>query len=178
MKNKKILFITVTILFLTLLTFTTYCYTNTKSFQNIYYENINLSNLTKTEIQEKVQNSINDKEISFYLKEKKFDIDLTNLNLKINSDDIAEKAFSIGRDSNFLKDYFIIIKSFFKKTYITGEYEYNEEELKKIFNEIEMNLDNKFIETNIFIDEELSIAIIDSRKRWNNFKLWKFQKWI
>ncbi|WP_371025229.1 VanW family protein [Paraclostridium ghonii] len=72
-----------------------------KIYKNIYIENIDVSGLTKNDTIKKLNDSLyKDECIKLNYKNKEYDLKLNDINFKFKVEDAADKAISIGRDSD------------------------------------------------------------------------------
>lgn len=155
----KILIITSIALFVLILFFSTIFAlahsTSNTIISGISINGIDVSNLTTKEASEKL-NTIFNKElsstISLIYNDKKIDIYPEQLEISFDIDSSIDLAYSIGRNSNILKNNYDILSSLFFKREISPSFTYNENSLNSYISEFENTLPNKLIEPSYYID--------------------------
>ena len=93
--------------------------TNEKVINGVYISDINVSNLTKKELEQKLQEiteEMSARKIVLKYQELETAINLNDIDLQYNLDEITNQAYNIGRDSNIFVNNFAIIKSTLLKT--------------------------------------------------------------
>ena len=104
--------------------------TNEKVINGVYISDINVSNLTKKELEQKLQEiteEMSARKIVLKYQELETAINLNDIDLQYNLDEITNQAYNIGRDSNIFVNNFAIIKSTLLKTKLNMDIKYNEE---------------------------------------------------
>lgn len=124
-----------------------------KIYEGIFVNDIDLKDLTKEEAIEKIKKSIQLKNFLLSYKNYKKDINLSDIDFKLNYIKVVDEAFSLGRSGtdndriSFLKNLLINPKK------LTVNYSLNYEKLNKIIEKIEKDInkdvvDDKLIFTN------------------------------
>lgn len=176
-----ILCIIIGLLLLTLLFSTIFAIFNNGN-ENIlngtYIENIDVSNLSKEQALNTLNNEYQNKMSNIIiLKHKDYEsqISLAQLELTYNFNDAINEAYSKGRSGNIFKDNFDIIGSLFSNTTIRPRFSYNEELINSLIKEIEMNISDRLVEPSYYIEENNLVIskgkdgnIIDSNALKNN----------
>lgn len=129
-----------------------------KIYENIFIEEINVSNLSKSEAKQKVEENINqNKKLCLVEEDKVFNLNLNDIGVIYNIDNSIEEAYNIGRDK-------CTIKNMKKRMDLKfGQ--------KQVIN-IEYSYDNKKIDDYIsYIEQEVKIKPIDATIRVDNNEL-------
>ena len=136
--------------------------TNEKVINGVYISDINVSNLTKKELEQKLQEiteEMSARKIVLKYQELETAINLNDIDLKYNLDEITNQAYNIGRDSNIFVNNFAIIKSTLLKTKLNMDIKYNEELIDKKIEEMGAILPGAVEEYAYYIEgEELVIT--------------------
>lgn len=163
--NKKIMIITLLIIFVTLLFFSVIFSLvnvgNDKILNGVKIDNIDISDLTRDEVREKIQKYYEEivlKDITLYYKELEETINVGDLEIKIDIEKIVEEALKIGKSGNILKDnYHILFTMLFKKE-ISLDLICNDEKLDKKIEDLNGKLPGAVVKTSYYIEgEELII---------------------
>ena len=104
-------------------------------FTGIQVENIDLSGLTKEEAAEKLDaywNGVLSQEIAFTVGEKSKSVSLKDLGLIYTNEDILEKAYQTGRDSNLIKNFIKVKKLEKNPETLTLAMAFEEDTLEKV----------------------------------------------
>lgn len=117
--NKIIIIIAITLItFLIFLLSTIFAFinrNNTNILSNIYIQNVNLSDLSKENAIIKLQNELIAPDIPDFLNitinDTQYKIDSTKLQINFDYEATANEAYNIGRNSNFIKNNYIILKT-------------------------------------------------------------------
>lgn len=136
--------------------------TSEKVIKGIYISNIDVSKLTKNELEQKMKEittEMSARKIVLKYNELETAINLEDINLEYNLDDITEQAYNIGRDSNIFANNFAIVKSAILKTNLQMNINYNEELIDKKIEEMSASLPGAVEEYAYYIEgEELVIT--------------------
>ena len=136
--------------------------TNEKVINGVYISDINVSNLTKKELEQKLQEiteEMSARKIVLKYQELETAINLNDIDLQYNLDEITNQAYNIGRDSNIFVNNFAIIKSTLLKTKLNMDIKYNEELIDKKIEEMGAILPGAVEEYAYYIEgEELVIT--------------------
>ena len=129
---------------------------NTKIISGVKINNIDVSNLSQEEANEKIQNLINDKKSEIIkLKKDEFENDLNveQLEVNYNVEEAVKEAYDVGRKNNIVKNNFEILSCKNNEKNIDVEFQYNEENLENILNEINGTIPGAAKETSYFIED-------------------------
>lgn len=129
---------------------------NTKIISGVKINNIDVSNLSQEEANEKIQNLINDKKSEIIkLKKDEFENDLNveQLEVNYNVEEAIKEAYDVGRKNNIVKNNFEILSCKNNEKNIDIEFQYNEENLENILNEINGTIPGAAKETSYFIED-------------------------
>lgn len=153
-KSKLFIALFVLILFL----FIAFSLINAKGntiISGIYIKNIDVSNLTKEQAIEKINNTLSSKlssPITLVYNDQKIDMFPEQLDISFDINSSVELAYTIGRNSNIFKNKFDILSSLFFKRNISPSFTYNEDVLISYLSEFENNLSDRLIEASYYID--------------------------
>lgn len=129
---------------------------STKIISGVSVGSIDVSNLTKAEAVEKLNNIVNEKiqkTINLSKDDYTEDITLSEIDTIINVEESVNIAYNIGRNGKILKDNFQVIDTYFKKIDIKPSFSYNEEKLSEIISTISDNLPNKLEESGYYVED-------------------------
>jgi len=111
--------------------------------RGISIRNIDISNLTYYEAKEKLEEAFNvclSPNIKLIYKDYSYIVKSKDIDLSYSIKNALDEAYGIGRDSNIIKsNYEIIYTSIFNKN-IDVKFEYNEEDLNQIINDISTSI--------------------------------------
>lgn len=129
-----------------------------KIYENIFIEEIDVSNLSKSEAKQKVEESISqNNKLCLVEDDKVFNLNLNDIGVVYNIDKSVEEAYNIGRDNGVIKN----VKKRIDLKF--GE--------KQVVN-IEYSYDNKKIDDYIsYIEQEVRTQPIDATVRVENNEL-------
>lgn len=131
--------------------------TNEKVIKGIYISNIDVSKLTKNELEQKMKEittEMSARKIVLKYNELETAINLEDINIEYNLDDITAQAYNIGRDSNIFVNNFAIVKSAIFKTNLQMDINYNEELIDKKIEEMSASLPGAVEEYAYYIEGE------------------------
>lgn len=161
-KESSIIFIFGILLFIflifLLIIFSIFTYSNllnTKIFSGIYVKGIDISELTKEEAMQKIQNNIYKnipEEITLKHLDYETSISTSDLEIKFDIQSAVNAAYEIGRTDSLLKNNLIIIKAKLLKINVEPNFTINEKKLKEFLNGISSNLPDCTIESSYYIE--------------------------
>lgn len=163
--NNKIIILTFSIIF-AIATFISVIFSlinmgNDKIIHGIKIEGIDVSNLNKEEVTEKLNewyNEIATNSINLYYQDLEETINVEEIEMSENIDKVVEKALKIGRSGNIIKDNYDILFTLLFQKKLEVNINYNEEKLDKKIEEISKKLPGTLIENSYYIEgEELII---------------------
>lgn len=136
--------------------------TNSNIIRGIKINNIEVSGLTKTEAEEKLESIVN-KIIGeqIVLKHGEYETIVTLKQMELNVD-VREKVYeacTIGRDKNIIANNYKILKTMIFGENIDFNITYNEEIVSSIFNTLDEEWEDKFIDNGYYIEEEKLIIV-------------------
>lgn len=159
--NNKIIILTFSIVF-AIATFISVIFSlinmgNDKVIHGIKIEGIDVSNLNKEQLNEKLNewyNEIATKSINLYYQDLEETINIEEIEISANIDKVVEQALKIGRSGNIIKDNYDIIFTLLFQKKLEININYNEEKLDKKIEEISKKLPGTLIENSYYIEEE------------------------
>lgn len=158
MKRQKIFFLVILVMLYCFgLTYKSYCMSNeSKIYENIYIENIDVSGLTKNDTIKKINDSLyKDKYIKLNYQNKEYDLNLNDINFKFEVEDAADRAISIGRGS----DIFTNVKTKLnlrlgKNIKLNVDTTYDENKLKEYIKNLSEEINISPIDSSITIEND------------------------
>ena len=163
-KNKKVIKILIILLCLLVATFLISTgaallnINNTKIISGVKVNNIDLEGLKTEQATKKLQKFAEkniEKDIKLKAEEFEYSVKLNQIELKYKVEEAIKNAYNIGRNENIFLNNFNIIKTKLKGKNIELEYEYNEENLDNIIEDIAQKIPNAVEQVNYSIDEEI-----------------------
>ena len=127
-----------------------------KIINNVSVNGIDVSNLTKQEALEKLQNQLNDEENNkVIIKHGEFtkEVSIADISGKFNVEYGVNNSFEIGRNDNIIKDNYKTIKTMIKGENINLPFEYDEDSLSKLIDEISIELPDLATDSSYVISE-------------------------
>lgn len=136
--------------------FTFYNYSkNSTISQGIHINNIDVSNLTKEEAKEKLNNYYSEKilnDITLMHGEYTTYIKTSEINLKFNIDSAVNYAYHCGKTNNIFSDNYQIFNAMINGINIVPTVTYDEDALKTILNNLSKELPDAVVESGYYID--------------------------
>lgn len=126
-----------------------------KIVSGVRIEGIKVSNLTRDEAKEKLQNWYNEtilQNINLYYEDLEETINLKELDINEDIDKIINDALKIGRSGNILKDNYNILFTMLFHKKLEVNITYDEEKLNQKIEEISKKLPDSVVETNYYIE--------------------------
>lgn len=127
---------------------------NEKIYENIFIEDIDVSNLSKSEAKSKVEESISrNNKLSLISENNIFNLNLDEIGVTYDIDKCIEEAYSIGRDDNLIEN--IKAKMNLKlgsKKVINIEYSYNDKKIDEYIRFIEKEIESNPVDATISVD--------------------------
>lgn len=134
---------------------------NDKVIHGIKIEGIDVSNLNKEQLTQKLNewyNEIATNSINLYYQDLEETINVEEIEISHNIDKLVEKTLKIGRSGNIIKDNYDILFTLLFQKKIELDINYNEEKLDRKIEEISKKLPGTLIENSYYIEgEELII---------------------
>lgn len=130
---------------------------NDKIIHGIKIEGIDVSNLNKQQVNEKLNewyNEIATKSINLYYQDLEETINVEEIEINANIDKVVEQALKIGRSGNIIKDNYDILFTLLFQKKLEVNINCNEEKLDKKIEEISKKLPGTLIENSYYIEEE------------------------
>lgn len=157
--GKKILIIFITIFILILMLFSIVFsilnINNNKILIGVKIDNIDVSNLTLNEAEEKINNwykENDEKNIILSYKELQENINISSIIIDKDINNATQEAYKVGRSGNIIKNNYAILFSLLTGKNINVNIEYNEEEIDKKIEEINSKLPGAVIQSNYYIE--------------------------
>lgn len=180
-KLKKVLIIIFSVIFTIIVIFMVIACINrfnTKVYNNIYFENHNMSNMTYDQVLNYlVQNKdsyVKDADIEVDQNDKNiYTVKAENVKFELDSNATANCIFGIGRTGNILKDNFIVIKNIFVKKIIQPTFKYDDVSMQDTLKNIDLSLDARYVDDTYSIDEKKNNLVIVKGKSGNTVDLEK-----
>lgn len=146
---------------------------NVNVYKNVYVFGKDISNFSSEEVEklldEKSSNINEATNIVIYQNNKDiFDINAEDIDFNIDVEKTSNKIMSFGRKDNFLIDNIKIMKALIFKSEITPEFVYNEEKLDGIIKNIELTIEDRYIDDSYSVDEIKKSLIITKGKTGNS----------
>lgn len=148
-----------------------------KIIKGVYINNIEVSNLTKQEAIEKINNELNNEENNYIIvkhNEYSKQIRLSNLEGKFNVEECVDAAYNLGRSRNIMKDNSKTIETMLSNINLITTFSYNEELLEKVINEIALELPGVATDSSYIVDNDK--IIIKNSKDGIQIKTSEFKK--
>lgn len=145
---------------------------NTNVYKNVYLIDKDMSNMSH----EEVINFLNE-EYASYTKNSEIDVYQNDDNIyTIKSDDVdskinisktAENILSFGRTGNIIKDNLVVLKALFIPKKFQPIYEYNENSLQDVIKNIDLTLNDRYVDDTYSVDNKTNKLIIVKGKTGN-----------
>ena len=124
-----------------------------KIIKGVFINTIEVSNLSKNEAIEKLENELNNNEKNYIIinyKQYKKKLSLQDINGKFDINESVNKAYNLGREKDIVQNNYKILGSIIFKSNIDINFTYDEELLEKVINEIgveipEIALDSTYL---------------------------------
>lgn len=134
---------------------------NNKVIHGVRIEGIDVSNLSKEQVKEKLEKWYNEivlKNINLYYEDLEEIINIEEIEINENIDKVVEQSLKVGRSGNIIKDNYDILFTLLFQRKLEVNINYNEEKLYKKIDEISKKLPGTLIENSYYIEgEELII---------------------
>ena len=133
---------------------------NSNVIKGVYIENVNISNLSKEDVSNLVNEKIGKLEtVEVYYGEYNEVLKLEDIGLEISAKEAINKAVNIGKSNNILIDNFSILKSMLFKTNIEIDIEIDKEKFSEMTKNIQAEIPEKIEQYSYEIkDDELIIT--------------------
>ena len=127
---------------------------NEKMYENIFIEEIDVSNLSKSEAKNKVEESINkNNKLSLVANDKVYNLNLNDIGVIYNINNSIEEAYNIGRNESVIKNVKIKIDlKFGGKKVVNIEYAYDNKKIDDYISYIEKEINTKPIDATIEVE--------------------------
>lgn len=159
--NKQVTIITCCSIFVILLVFSVIFSLinmgNQKIVNGIKIGEIDISNLTKEQATEKLEDYYKEiilKNITLYYEDLEENINIEELEPQANIDKLVEEALKVGRNGNIIIDNYNILFTMLFEKQIDISITYNEKKLDKKIEEISNKLPGAIVETNYYIEND------------------------
>lgn len=179
--KKKIIAIvlSISVIILSIITFFVFNKLNTtKTYNNVYLSDINVSSKNENELKESIKilkDNLKNKQIHLLNKDNEIGvITAEDIDLDIDLNATIAKLINFGRDKGIILNNFNIFKAIFTKKTIEPEYIYSETNLSIYIDEITKNLDGAVIDDSYAVDETNHVLIITKGARGNSINEEKF----
>jgi len=129
--------------------------TNSNIINRISINNIDVSGLSKNEAEEKLQKIIKDiMEEKITLKHGEYEktVTLKQMELEVDVIDKVYEACTIGRDKNIISNNYKILEIMLNGKNLELEFKFNEEIAQSIYNSLDEEWQDKFLENSYFVD--------------------------
>lgn len=129
---------------------------NNKILKGIFIEDIEVSDLTKEEIQKMFEELISKKmenEIVFKYKELETPITYEALEVKFNIENAIEQAYNIGRDGNLFENNFNILKTWINGEKVKLDHSIDEDVIRQVSENINNTSEDAVVEPSYYIED-------------------------
>lgn len=140
---------------------------NTKMIKGTTVSNIDISNLTKEEAVEKLNNIYGTKaEKQIYLTHGEYETSTTYeaLEVKYQVDDAVEQAYENGRVGNIFQDNFEILKTWIKGKNIDLNVTIDTDMINQIAQNVNNSIEDAVVQSSYYVDKDVGKLIITSGK--------------
>ncbi|MEG1705214.1 MAG: VanW family protein [Clostridia bacterium] len=152
---------------------------NTNVYKNVYIFGENISNYTSEEVinfLDEKSKIISSTKIDVYQGEKDiYDVKSEDIDFVIDTQKTSDNVMQFGRKDNIFVDNFKILKAFFTKKEIDVEYKYSNEKLDTMIKNIDLTIENRFVDDSYSLDEIKHILIIKKGITGNSIDYNKFK---
>lgn len=163
----------IVLLFLSSVIFSLININNPNILDGITINNIDVSGLSKNQAIAKITDLYNKKKnnsFSFsYSGDKQISESFDYLGINYDIPNAVNNAFNLGRSNNIFKNNYDIIKLFFSKKNINLNFTINNDNLNSLIKRINLELPNRLIQSEYYIDENNLIIIKGSAGKGVNF---------
>ena len=186
-KHPITIFLITLLVFITLIIiafggFTLYNYKhNSLISKGVYINTIDVSNLTKEQAKEKLENYYANQlsnDITLVYNDYKSFIKPSEIDLSYDINSAIEKAYSYGKDGNVFQDNYHVLLSMINNINIIPTYTLNDESLTKILNNMSTELPDALVESsnyvegnNLIITKGKKGSVVDTIETINNIKI-------
>lgn len=139
---------------------------STTMIKGLKINNSDVSNMTKEQVYEKLQNDLTDNDTNIVIaKRGKYSktIKLSDINGSFKIEDAVIKAYNIGRDGDIVKNNYNTLFTMIKGNNVEAQFTYNEEMLNKIINDISIDIPELATDVSYVIEGE-KLIIKNSKK--------------
>lgn len=136
--------------------------TNSKIISNITINNIKVSGLTKQEAEDKLQKLIDgilEEQITLKHGEYEKTVTLKHMELEVNVQDKVYEACTIGRDKSIVTNNYKILQIMLFGEKLEFDFKFNEEIVKSIYNNLDDEWEDKFIDNSYYIEGDKLIIV-------------------
>lgn len=160
--NKKLLIITIVLIFIVLLcligstVFAIVNIGNTNIIKGVSINGVDLSGMSQSEAKDKIEALVNEKlakEIAVNYQDYNSNINATVLELNYDTNSAIEEAYSIGRNGNLFSNNFEIIEAMFFNKKINVNINLNEENVKATISDISTKLPNAIVQSSYYMED-------------------------
>ena len=161
-ENKKhsilstLIFISVTILVLSLGIFTIYNFLNPNIISGVSIKDIDVSNMSKSDARYQVDNYINSilpEEIKLTHGDFEATLSLSQINAKFDTKEASNLAYSVGRQGNIFENNLHVLSTMFGKVNIEPTLKIDKNQLTKNLEDISTQLPDKVTESSYYIED-------------------------
>lgn len=183
LKNKAVI-ITVCLLFSLVIIFCFVTLINklkTTVYNGIYYNNVNMSSMSKEGVVktlESYNNNIENIQIELLQNGKKIlEVNSYDIDFHINVDETAKKIMQYGRSNNVFKNNIDILKAMFKNNIkIDASYTYNEEKVDELYKNVSLSIEGQYSDDSYSVDEINKKLVVKIGKTGNYLEKETFVK--
>lgn len=176
-KHLKILLISVIVILVNLfIIFGIICVinkTNTNVYKNVYVLDQNVSNYTSDALVKLINDKTNDLENKVVINVLEGDKEIYNIkpddiDFTVDADKTTDKVMAFGRNNNLLMNNIEILKALVDKKEIQPEFAYSEDKLDTIVKNIDLTIDNRYVDDAYSLDEVNNTLTITRGKTGNS----------
>lgn len=153
---------------------------NSEIMKGVFINEIEMSGMSQEEAKSKLETITNEKlakEMNVTYQDYSSTINATVLELNYDINDAIEKAYSIGRSGNLIKNNYQILKTMLFKENININISLNEDIVKTTVADMETNIPNALVQSGYYIEDKQLIitkgkrgTVIDDEAFINNIK--------
>jgi vancomycin resistance protein YoaR len=142
---------------------------NNNVYKNVYLFGHDISGKSIDEVTEIIKqedkSQLFNKQLEIYQdSELIYTVKAEDIDFTTDIDSISNKVMEFGRSGNILSDNFNILKAFFNKKDISVEYTYNSEKMDNLMKNIDLSLENRFVDDSYSIDTTNNKLVIVNGK--------------
>ncbi|MCR5146105.1 MAG: peptidoglycan binding domain-containing protein [Clostridia bacterium] len=139
---------------------------STTMIKGLKINNSDVSNMTKEQVYEKLQNDLTDNDTNIVIAKRgtySKTIKLSDINGSFKIEDAVNRAYNVGRDGDIVRNNYTTLLTMIKGNNVEVQFSYNEEMLNKIINDISIDIPELATDVSYVIEGE-KLIIKNSQK--------------